>query len=136
MIATGIKDHLVAQGVGTFGTDLFVSQMPDTPDNVMCVFDEAGPVLPEMSSYDADNFGTMIMVRGSYSFVKAKMIAIHRAVTSLAGTFDSIRIIDTHIQSEPKYIETDNKGRRVYTVHYTHYCNLGNNLNRTGTYNP
>lgn len=136
MIANGIADYIAGQGIATLRTELFVSRMPDSPDNAICVFDEPGTSLPEHQDYDSDSFGSMIMVRGDYSFVKEKLIAIHRAVPALSGTYDDIRIIDTKIQTEPAYIEVDEKGRRVYTVHYEHYCNLGNSTNRISNYNP
>lgn len=130
MIAVALKDHLEAEGVGTFGTDLFISVLPDTPDNAFCIFDEAGAVLPEMSSYDANNLGSMIQVRGSYSFCKTTILALLRKVPMWAGTEDGIRVIDTRIETFPQFIETDDQGRRHYTIHFSHYCNIGNNLNR------
>lgn len=127
MIATGLKDFLETEGVGTFGTDLFISVFPDTPDDAFCIFDEAGPVLPEMSSYDANNFGSMIQVRGSYSFCKSTILTLLRKVPMWAGTADGIRVIDSRIETFPRFIETDDKGRRHYTIHFRHYCNIGNN---------
>ncbi len=136
MLSTAIKDHLQAQGVGTFGTDMFVSIFPDTPDNAFCIFEESGPVLPEMSSYDANNFGVNIIVRGSYSYCKTTLFALLRNLPMLSGTLDDIRIIDTRIQSFPQFIEVDEKGRRRYSVHFTSYCNIGNNEYREGNYTP
>lgn len=131
MFAIGLKDYLEAESVGTYGADLFVSVLPDTPDNAMCIYDEAGAVLPEMSSYDANNFGTEIIVRGSYAFCKGKLLSLLRNVPMLAGTYNDIRVIDTHIQSFPQFIEVDEKGRRKYSVHFTHYANIGENTFRT-----
>lgn len=136
MFATGLKDFLVSESVGTFGTDLFVSMFPDTPNDAMCIFDEAGPVLPEMSSYDANNFGTQIIVRGSYSYCKGRILTILRKVPMMAGVYNDMRVIDTRIQSFPQFIEVDSKGRRTYSIHFTHYVNIGNNLYRTTTYTP
>ena len=86
MLATGLKDYLEAEGVGTFGTDLFISKFPDTPNDAFCIFDEAGAVLPEMSSYDANNFGTHILVRGSYSHCKDIILQLLRKIPMWSGT--------------------------------------------------
>jgi len=136
MIATGLKDYLEAQSVATFGTDLFISKFPDTPDNALCIFDQTAPNLDEMSSYDANNFGTKILVRGTYSFCKTTVLALLRNIPMLSGEYDSIRIIDTRIESFPEFIEVDKKGRRLYSLNFSHYCNIGNNVNRKETYTP
>jgi len=136
MIATGLKDYLEAESVGTFGTDLFISKMPDTPNDVLCIYDQTAPVLPEMSSYDANNFGTKILVRGSYSFCKTTILALLRKIPMLAGVYDSIQIIDSRIEGFTEFIEVDDKGRRLYSLNFSHYCNIGNNKNRTGNYTP
>lgn len=136
MFATGLKDYLVSEDVGVFNTDLFVSKFPDAPDDAICIFDEAGPVLVEMSSYDANNFGTEIMVRGSYSYCKGRILTILRKVPMLAGTYNDMQVIDTRIQSFPQFIEVDKKGRRLYSIHFTHYTNIGNNKYRTETFTP
>lgn len=136
MVSVGLKDYLEAESVGTLGTDLFVSQMPDTPDNCFCIYDESGPTLPEMSSYDANNFGTQILVRGSFSYCKSKMFELLRKIPMLSGVYDDVQIIDTHIQNFPQFVEVDKKGRRVYSIHFLHYCNIGNNEFRTQTYTP
>ena len=132
MIATGIKDYLESQGVGTYETDLFVRVMPEKPDNAICVYDEPGNVTDEMHSYDVDSFGSQIIVRGTYAFVKAKMLEIHRKVAGLMRvTLDGIYIGATHIQTPPAAIGTDKKGRAEYSVHYVHHCNIGGNEFRT-----
>jgi hypothetical protein len=143
MIGKGIATYLEAQGVGSIwdpdtnpNGDIFVSVFQDTPNNAFCIFDEAGPVLPEMSSYDANNFGVNIIVRGSFSYCFTTIIALLRNLPMLSGTYDDIRIIDTSIQSMPQFIEVDDKGRRRYSVHFLSYCNIGGNVNRQGNYNP
>lgn len=48
-VSEDIKDLLVAGGLGlTFGTNLFVSTLPDSPKNAVCLYDT--------SSSSADNF--------------------------------------------------------------------------------
>ena len=131
MLATGLKDYAVSEGVGVFGTDLFIRIMPDRPDNAICIFDEPGQPTAEMNSYDADSFGSQWLIRGSYTFAKEKVLEIHRKIVGLSGIYDGIHILDTHIQTEPAFVENDEKGRAVYSMHYTHDCSIGQNKHRT-----
>jgi|SRR5690625_485787 len=131
MLSTGLKDYAETQGIGVFGQDLFVRMMPDGPDNAICIYDEPGVVTPEMHSMDADSFGSQWLIRGSFRWAKAKTLEIHRAVTSLSGEYDGIHILDTHIQTSPAFVENDEKGRAVYSIHYTHDCSIGQNIHRT-----
>lgn len=48
MLLPDIGDHLVAQGVGTLGTDVFLDAAPDSPDAVTLVQDLT-PQAPEYS---------------------------------------------------------------------------------------
>lgn len=119
--------------MGTLGTDLFVRRMPDSPDDCITVYDETGVVLDQNHYDNSDSFGTMIKVRGSYSFVKDKMLAIHRSVAGLGDVWlDNLYILDTRIQTPPASIGNDDKGRAEYTVHYIHYTKIFDNENRKG----
>ena len=132
MIAKGIAEYLDSEGVATLGTDLFVSAMPDTPDDCVAVYDEPGAVLPENHYDNSDSFGTMIKVRGSHAFIRDRMTAIHRHVAGLGNIeLDGFFLVDTRIQTPPADIGSDEKGRREYTAHYEHYTKIGNNVHRT-----
>lgn len=132
MIANGIRIFIEAETDLVFDTNLFVKEMPDSPDNAVCVYDEPGTVLDQNHYDDSDSFGTMIKVRGSYSFVRDTMLLIHRAVPMLGGqTLDGLFVLDTRIQTPPGSIGNDSKGRAEYTVHYEHYVKIGSNKFRT-----
>jgi len=131
MISAGIATYLSDQSLGTLGTDLFVRSMPDTPDNCITVYDEPGVVLNQNHYDNSDSFGTMIKVRGSYAYVKDKILAIHRHVAGLGDTtLDGLYLLDTRIQTAPASIGNDDKGRAEYTVHYLHYTKISNNEHR------
>lgn len=125
MLSTAYKDFLVANSIGTYGTDLFIRVMPDEPDDAICIFDEPGTILTENLRYDLDNFGYEIMVRGSYSYVLAKVKAIHKITPQWTGTYDSIEVLETFTITTPAFIENDDKGRVVYTAHYESECSIG-----------
>lgn len=131
MIAGGIADYIDSNNLLDKGVNLFVSIMPDSPDNCACVYDEAGAVKDQNHYDNSDSFGTMIKFRGSYSWIKTNLLAVHRLVTGLGNiTLDGLYLLDTRIQTEPMPIDIDEKGRREYTVHYEHYVKIGGNTNR------
>lgn len=133
MLSIAVKDFLVANSIGTYGTDIFVRVMPDTPNNAICIFDEPGTIATENQRYDLDNFGYEIMVRGSHSWVMDKLFKIHRIIVQWDGdytlTFEgnsySVSILETMTQTTPAFVENDDKGRAVFTAHYESECSIG-----------
>ena len=131
MISAGIATYLSDKGLGVLNTDLFVRTMPDTPNNCITVYDEPGVVLNQNHYDNSDSFGTMIKVRGSYAYVKDKILAIHRHVAGLGELWlDDMYLLDTRIQTAPASIGNDDKDRAEYTVHYLHYTKISNNEHR------
>jgi hypothetical protein len=131
MVANGLAQHIDSVGIATLGDDLTIRVMPDNPDNVITLFDEAGAqVLQESHTFDEDMFGMQVMTRGSYDFAHSKILEIHRELTNITGTFDGIEIRQTTIQTSPSYIENDSDGRAIYTAHYDFHCKIGANTNR------
>lgn len=130
MVSEDIMTYLASQAIGVPNTDLFIRQMPDEPDNCITIYDEAGSVVTEAQNYDVDVLGSQIMVRGSYAYASDKILEIHRHLSgwSFSG---NIEILSTHIQTEPAFLENDDKGRAKFTAHYEHYSKIGNNINRT-----
>lgn len=131
MLSDELAEYAAAEGIGTLGVDLFTRLMPDRPDNAICIYDEPGIVTAEMHSMDADSFGSHWMIRGSATWVKAKIFEIHRRLPSLSGEFGGIHILDTHIQTPPAFVENDSRSRAVYSAHYIHDCSIGQNIHRT-----
>lgn len=131
MIAKGIAFYINDNTGLLIGDDLFVSSMPDSPDNAVCVYDEPGTVLNQNHYDNSDSFGTMIKVRGSHAFILETMLEIHRNIAGLGDeTLDGLYLLDTRIQTAPGDIGMDEQGRREYTVHYEHYTKIGNNEHR------
>lgn len=121
MISSLIKDQL--SDYGTFGTDLFVSSLPDSPDNCIVVYDEPGTVQPYQSDYGSDWAGVQILVRGSYSYVQ-KIWDIHNDISALEN-IDSTKfvLVRSLVQTVPSQVDIDDKGRRIYTAHYMYLIN-------------
>ena len=131
MVAKGLAEHIDTVGIATLGTDLTIRVMPDEPDDMITLFDEAGAnVLQESHTFDEDMFGMQVMTRGSYDFAHSKILEIHRELTNITGTFDGIEIRQTTIQTSPSYVDNDSDGRAIYTAHYDFHCKIGSNTNR------
>lgn len=125
MIELSYKDFLVSESLGTYETDLFVSEMPELPDNAVCLYLSTAPQLPEHQRYDIDQSGVKVMIRGTHSFCQAKMLAIQKVLPQMSGTWNSIEIKETFIQTPFAHIENDGKGRAVYTATYESEYSIG-----------
>lgn len=114
-----IKDKIVEAGIATFGTDLFISKQPELPDNSICLYDETGTPEPFENAYSYDTHGVQVLVRGSYEYCK-KIWDIHRKIVALdSEEFDDDHtIVQVMTQTNPAHVDTDDKGRRIYTAHY------------------
>lgn len=131
MLARGLANYIADQGIATEDQDLFFRLMPDSPDNAICVYGEAGLITSEMHSYQADSFGSKWLIRGSYAWAQEKTDQIHKAIAGLTGTIDGIYILATFIQTSPAFAENDDKGRAVFSIHYIHDCEVSGSMHRT-----
>ena len=131
MIAEYIASQLT--DFGTLGTDLFYSSLPDTPNNVICVFDESGVVQPYQSDYGSDWVGVQILMRGTYSYVK-QLWDIHNFITGINEIdTDDFYLVTSTVQNVPFQVEVDDKGRRVWSAHYMYLLSQKDNTNRIPT---
>lgn len=125
MIELSYKDFLVDQSLGTYGDDLYVSEMPEQPNNAVCLYLSTAPQLTEHQRYDIDQSGVKIMIRGTHSFCQAKMLAIQKVLPQMDGTWNSIEIHETFIQTPFAFIENDDKGRAIYTGTFESEYSIG-----------
>jgi len=117
-----IKDYLESSAValGTFGTDLFIGQMPATPDVCIVIVDTAG-FRPELN-YEWERPGIQILVRGelgSYlttnNSAKAVYTALHGICNETINTavYKLIRAVST-----PIYIGEDDNKRPLFSLNF------------------
>jgi hypothetical protein len=79
--AVSMKDILVAAGVGTFATDLFVGKLPRTPDACVSVMQTGGK--DSNPKWLLDYPSMQVMVRGAkndYQGAYAKAVAVKDAL--------------------------------------------------------
>ena len=70
------------------GGDLFVSLLPDQPDNVMAVFDTVGIIEPRcmLTGHDVRHYGVSIQVRTlDYPGAYAELSSLVNALNALVG---------------------------------------------------
>jgi len=115
-----IKDILVADGIGTFGTDLFVSKQPSTPDAVVTVYDTGG-FAPE--GMTADHYPTVqMLIRGdqnSYrtTYTKAESVrdSLHRLHDE---TWNSTKYIAIWAMSDIIFVGYDENERPEFSINF------------------
>lgn len=124
-IELAYKDFFEDKGIGTYGTNLFVSVMPEEPDDNITLFMQTAPQGTEHQRYDLENTGIKVLIRGSHSFCSSKIVAIQQVTPQMSGTYNGILIKETLVQTPPTYIETDDKGRRMYSINYESEYSIG-----------
>jgi len=127
MISNYLIDHFSSEGLGVIGEDLFIGLVQEGKGNTITIFDEAGAVPQGGNDYDINVLGTQIITTGTYQWAQQTIMDIHRKT---AGWYDlslTPPVIDTHTQTTPSMIGYDDFNRAQFTVHYLHYCEIGNN---------
>jgi len=112
--AEQIKDLLVTDGLGTFGTNLFVGLTPDGPDACVAVYDAGGAAPNPKWALDQPN--VMIRVRGAkgdYAGAYAKARAVRDA---LVGRAPGGEIRGITGRGDVNHLGTDEGGRHILTV--------------------
>lgn len=104
----------------TFGTDMFVGAMPDTPDECISIIDTGGQE-PDKGPYEKAT--VQIMVRagvGEYLVGYALAKAVQGALHEYYGQPDSSSFYYTGIWTtgEPFYLGTDTRGRSLFSLNF------------------
>lgn len=113
-----IADYLVTKGLGTVGTNIFASYMPDSVDTGICVLDTGGvmpdPDLPTKSPT------FQIFIRGAdYETGKAKVNAVRTTLHQVANTtIGSIYFYYILAQSEGGHIGRNERGLDEFSMNF------------------
>lgn len=119
-VLNDIGEYLQTNSIGTLGTDLFLSQMPDAPDNVVTVFEYAGNAPNRMGGNRQP--GIQIRTRSdSYEDARAKIDNVYLLLSKIGNEYEDdapegVEINGTtylHFQTvqEPFEIGVDDNGR-------------------------
>jgi len=116
-----LKDYLVAQGVGTFGTNLFIGYEPDTPKDVVSLFPIGSQQAP--SAVGGKEY-PLIQVRvrsetypSGYNKARQIFTLLHQETNLLA----TLRGRCYALSSEPLFLGHGDNGEFLFSQNYTWY---------------
>lgn len=116
MLLDEIGNYLQTQGVGTLGSTLFLSVMPDTPDDVVSVYDYGG--LPPVMTLGAgaakwEEPRIQVVARATtYSAARTKIGAVFTALHSLLNTsLSGTLYLSIEAVQSPFTLDRDTNGR-------------------------
>ena len=124
--AEDIRDLLVADGIGTFGTDLFVDKQPDSGFTLPMVIIYNSPGLdPEATGKVLRKPSVQIRVvgdDGDYVVARDKMLviqaALHQRSTPMSVASGQVRIMGIFEQGDMGPVEYDDQNRPVFILNF------------------
>lgn len=112
------RQYLLSEGF----TDVYLNYMPESPDEVICVFDEAAPVLTVSEGLNAEQSGIEVLVRSDNPGNAEQTIEdIHDVTIGFRNaTFEAggRHIVATYLNQEPSYVDRDSESRVMWSAHY------------------
>lgn len=115
-----VATYLQAQGIGTIATDIFIGNMPDTPNNCIAVINTGG-LAPSM--YIPDKRPTFqVLVRNTdYEAGEIKLSAIRTALHQLANeslVSGQTFVYYIFLNAEGGHIGKDVNGRDEWSINF------------------
>lgn len=124
MLLDDIATYLASKGIGTVGVDLRKGFMPDSPDNLVVLFEYAGEPT-EMTMGDGDSTlerpGLQVRVRNkSYPDGRAKIQSVADTLHGLAETvLGGKRYLLIRANQSPESIGQDANGRNEWVINFS-----------------
>jgi hypothetical protein len=121
MIASGnllldVVDYVIDNGEGTvYGTDVFVSGMPDSPDDIVVISEYAGSHIPDNQGAQRN---VQIFVRGAdYDIARAKINRLFYLFDTPLNPFKTFngRMVMVGSRTTPFQVDVDARQRTVFT---------------------
>ena len=106
-----IGAYLATKSVGTVGTDIFLGQMPDQPDNCIALFEYAGS--PPDLHWNGEYPGLQVRVRNkSYAAARSKIREVMAALHGLhEQTLSGTRYLLIKARGSPEILKRDASNR-------------------------
>lgn len=123
-VSEDIKDYLESSSVSlaTFGTDLFISELPDKPNLCICLRDTTNFGRPETNGSGMEYPGLQILIRGAptgylaaYSIARSIQEELH--ITSIFE-LNSTTYISITCEMETTYIGRDKLNRPLFSMNF------------------
>lgn len=118
MLLNDIAVYLQANDVGTVGTDIFLGQLPATPDNVIALFEYAGE--PPDLHWPGEYPSLQILVRNkSYDAGRQKIEQVKNILHGMAETvINSHRFLLIRANQSPFLLERDENSRAIFVCNF------------------
>lgn len=117
-ILDDLAAYMQTNSIGTLGTDLFKSYMPDTVDTGVCILDTGGPMPDKDLPTKKPTFQVFIR-GGTYILGRAKLDAVRALLHQVTNT----TIGDTYFyyilaQSEGGHIGRNERGLDEFSINF------------------
>lgn len=121
MLLDDIASYLQTKGIGTVGTDIFKGEYPDSPDDMVAIYETGGFAPPK--SWEGDNPTFQIRVRNrGYSLgrdvCETIMWTLHHVGEETLGT---TRYLYIWALDSPISLMRDPKQRHEWTMNFACY---------------
>lgn len=123
MLHEEITDLLQGHGAGTPGVDFFFAAIPDTPNDVIGVYEYGGepPLTAKTQRLPVNELARFqVLTRSAgYATGKARAETVHRILIGFSGALLGVgyaRI--AALQSVPFFLDRDDKGRFRFACNY------------------
>lgn len=118
MLLEDIGNYLQANGVGTIGADIFLGQLPASPDNVVAVFEYAGE--PPDLHWQGEYPGLQILVRNkSYLAGRSKIEQARNVLHGMAETaINNHRYLLIRANQSPAFLQRDENNRVIFVCNF------------------
>jgi len=117
-----LADYAVTQtGIGTVGTDVFVEELPATPDNCQAIFGLPGTIIGDQREVASLAFPRVQLISRAESYETASdnMTAWRTALHNKYGIIlPNFRIMRCHAEQEGGPIGQDDQGRFEFSINF------------------
>jgi len=109
---------LQANGIGVLGTDIFLGQLPASPDNVVAIFEYAGE--PPDLHWPGEYPGLQILVRNkSYDAGRQKIEQAKNVLHGLTETVINLhRYLLVRANQSPAFLQRDENNRAIFVCNF------------------
>lgn len=118
MMIRDIAQILQSNGIGTIGADIYLGQLPASPDNVVAVFEYGGEP-PDLHA-NIEYPGLQVMVRNKrYDAGRQKIEQARNVLHGLAETVvNGHRYLLIRANQSPAFLQRDENNRAIFVCNF------------------
>jgi hypothetical protein len=119
-LISDIAEYMETNSIGTLGTDLFYSYLPDTDNGTVIAVLDTGGVKPDIDIKDLKNPTFQVMVRtNDYSTGKTKVDAIRALLHNVYETaIGSYHFLSINLISEGGHLGRNERGQDEFSLNF------------------